>query len=120
MSSFTEVAADANETHDDWFGSEWEYRASSDEEWTEFVARKYNERIENKKFEHGWKRVKLFDLSVTLAAISQPVLHAHVRIVDTEEIATITEFIRVASDRWQITCQNVKAGEISRPNLRRT
>lgn len=59
MSSFTEVAADANETHDDWFGSEWEYRASSDEEWTEFVARKYNERIENKKFEHGWKRVKL-------------------------------------------------------------
>jgi predicted ATP-grasp superfamily ATP-dependent carboligase len=120
VSKFSSSAADAQETHDDWFGSDWEYRATTDDEFSAITARKYNERIENRKTEHGWKRIKMFDLSVTLAEIDQPILHSHVRQLDSEEIATVTEFVRITSDRWQLTCQNSKAGEISRPNLRRT
>jgi hypothetical protein len=119
MSIFSEISADANEVHDDWFGDAWEYRASSEEEWTPIIARKYNERFENRKTEHGWKRVKVFELAITSTEIEQLIMHSNVRVADADELATVTEFVRITSGRWQATCQNVRAGEISRPNLRR-
>lgn len=119
MSKFSQAAEDVQATHDEWFGDDWEYRASSDEEWTPITARKHNERFENRKTEHGWKRVKVFDLSINIAELEQPILHAAVRLPDSEELATVTEFAKKTSGRWVLTCQNVRSGEISRPNLRR-
>lgn len=119
MSRQADLTAEAASVHDDWFGDAYEYRPHSEADWEPITGRRMADRIESKKTQTGWTRVAVVDVTVALSAITQPILYAQLRLADSEEIMTVTEFRKLPSSRWMLTCQLTRAGEISRPNLRR-
>jgi hypothetical protein len=119
VSTFSDLSALAAESHDEFLADDYEYRQSRDESFVAIRARRYNERIENRRNATGWNRVNLVDFSFAKTEVENPVLHAVIRTAEGSPEYTITEIKSITSGRWVVTCQLTRVGEISRPGLRR-
>lgn len=124
--SFTELAALATPVHSEFLSdatATYQYRAHDSQSWTTLLGVvEHSQTIENRKTDRGWNRVAITPLYVPSDQFTAPpILHGLVRIIRASKPTdyTITSAIEWRTSRWQLHCERVNPGEISRPNYRR-
>lgn len=114
--SFSELSADATETHSQWFAEDVLYRPTAKSATVEVSAIPYPEFTRTKRVQSGWTKVTSREFMIVIEDLATPQINGHILFDD--RIYVIDQIAKTRSGRWQLTCDRETAGEVSRPGYR--